>query len=118
MHNFHDRFKEKEMTYKNCNKNHGYETIRKPRRNNKASKRNIQRRKRLTSDTTGCSASQKFYLEKCRGKSVYYTKNEAVAGAVSASRLIGACRIYKCQICGHYHLTTKIEEIADIEEVG
>ena len=102
------------MTYKNNNKNHAYDTIRKPqKKSSKALKRNKQRRKRLTTDTTNCSANEKFYLKKCRGKSVFYTKNEAVAGAVSASRLIGACRIYKCPLCNHYHLTTKIEGIEE-----
>ena len=106
------------MTYKNCNKNHGYETIRKPRRlkDSKTVKRN-KRRHKYNYDTTECSESKKFELTKCRGKSVFYTKNEAIAGAVSASRLIGACRIYECPICGHYHLTTKIEEVEETEKV-
>ena len=64
-------------------------------------------------DMTHYSKGAAFILTRCRGKSLYRNKDEAIAGAVAASRLIGACRIYKCPICGYYHLTTQIENLEE-----
>lgn len=73
-------------------------------------RRNKKKHQNKSLDLSNCSSNEKFYLTRCKGKSVYMTKDEAITGAISASRLIGSCRIYQCPLCGHYHLTTQVEE--------
>ena len=69
-----------------------------------------KRHERLKQDTSHLTHDEWFELTRCKAKSIYADIGVAFDAAIDASRLIGPCRVYKCPICGEYHLTSHIEE--------
>lgn len=69
-----------------------------------------KRHERLDCDLTQLSNDHYFELTRCKAKSSYTTETEAWVMAYKASHLIGPCRVYKCPMCGKYHLTTEVEQ--------
>lgn len=70
--------------------------------------RQNKRHDRRKEDFTDLTPQQVFEIKKCKSKSSYPTEEDALLAGLYASNLVGACRAYKCDICGHYHLTTQI----------
>lgn len=55
-------------------------------------------------------------LRSCAEKRRYPTHGDAISSALKNSQKFGtAYRIYKCEVCGGYHLTTHLEK-EDYEE--
>lgn len=72
-------------------------------------RRQKRRHKRKNFDRAHCSYQQAFVIDKCKSKSSWLREEDALVCACYASKLIGPCRVYKCDLCGMYHLTTQIE---------
>ena len=70
-----------------------------------------KRHSRKNSDFSEMTNKEVFEITHCKAKSTYSNKEDALVAAYNASRLIGACRVYKCDMCGKYHLTTQVPAI-------
>ena len=90
-------------------KGHYYDTIRKPPRQGHAKRTKYNKYRRECGKRMPINSAKDYiYVRTCKSKSTFDTHEQALAGAISASRLIGQCRVYKCPYCSKYHLTTHI----------